>query len=567
MKHYYLIALFLCWIPVVFAQNSEQPVMIWVAFTDKNHNTYQINQPQDFLSERALLRRSRQNIRIDSLDLPVSYHYIEQINLHTQAVFFYSSRWLNGALLKITDLKDITTLQSFAFIKSLEELKPGAALERNYGLSGTQAEEKDPEKNLSASSFIFDHEDYAISLQANYGESSKQLNMLNATALHQQGFWGAGQLIAVLDAGFRNVDSLAAFAHLWNDNRILAYRDFVLPGNDIFRTHHHGTLVLSVMAAWISGSYTGSAPLASYLLLRTEDAASEFRIEEYNWLRAAEFADSAGANIINSSLGYTVFDNPRQNYTYSQLDGKTTIVAQAANIAASRGMLVVNSAGNYGSQNWRYLGSPADAPGVLAVGAVDVQGKIAPFSSLGPTADGRTKPDVMAMGSGVSAINPWNEITRVNGTSFSAPLISGLAACLWQKSPDFSTSQIKRAIRESGHRFFNADSLYGYGIADFQKAAGLLENHFVHPQFSRIYPNPFNEHSKLSVYSREDSLLSLEVFNISGQRVLLRENILLHKGYNTLMPFDQLVDIRQGVYLIRIHMNGQSELLRTVKAW
>ncbi len=353
---------------------------------------------------------------------------------------------------------------------------------------------------------------------------------------------------------------------LWEQDKILGYRDFVDPDGDIFNSHPHGTYVLSVMGGYLPGRYSGAALGASFWLLRTEDASSEFRIEEYNWLAGAEFADSVGADIINSSLGYTRFDNPAQNYEYSDLDGQTTIVARAANKAFSRGILVVNSAGNYGAQSWRYIGSPADAHGSLAVGGTNNEGQRVNFSSAGPSADGRVKPDIMAQAQGVAVLNLMGTTGNANGTSFSAPLIAGIAACLWQKFPEATNEQIRNAIVRSADRYMMPDSLYGYGIPDFGKAIVILGGQY-HDDWpvAVVLNNPLLPDSGIRFFAESNETVSIDLINSSGQKMWTLNNIEVFSGYNEVRPFSNIEILASGIYIVRINFKNRTELIKAIK--
>jgi hypothetical protein len=300
--------------------------------------------------------------------------------------------------------------------------------------------------------------------------------MLNGIALHDLGYDGMGMTIAVLDAGFTNTNTIPAFSYLWNNNRILGYKDFVSPqAPNLFSSHTHGTSVLSTMGAYLPGDMVGTAPQASYWLLRSEDGATEYLVEELNWVSAAEFADSVGADIINSSLGYTTFDNPAQDHTYQDMNGNTTPVTIGADKAVSKGMIVVNSAGNSGGSSWQYIGAPADGDSVFSIGAVNSIGAYVSFSSTGPTSDGRTKPDVVAQGSGTTIINAGTgNVSTGSGTSFSSPVTAGMVSCLWQAHPNRRNTEILEAIRQSGSLAGNPDQQLGWGIPNYLTAHNLL---------------------------------------------------------------------------------------------
>ncbi len=550
----------------VFATESS---MVWVKFADKENSHYSLSRPYEFLSERAIERRLRQDIPLDFNDLPVSPLYLETLSSDTSLVVYYASRWLNGALLKIRYAEAIDLLGNYEFITEWEVVKPS-----NSVPEGKKLEEENGTQILHSNFFdpalFYDETSYSLMHSNNnypeYGDAKNQVMLVNGQELHMRGYRGNGKVIAVLDSGYQSVDTLEGFNFIWNQGNILGYRDFVAPGEDIFNSHPHGTYVLSVMGGYLPGRFSGASLGASFWLLRTEDASTEFRIEEYNWLAGAEFADSVGADIINSSLGYTRFDDPSQNYEYSDLNGQSTIVARAANKAFNRGILVVNSAGNYGGQAWRYIGSPADALGALAVGGTNNTGQRVNFSSVGPSADGRVKPEVMAQAQGVAILNLAGATSNANGTSFSAPLVAGMAACLWQKFPNASNGQIKDAIIRSADRYMNPDSLYGFGIPDFGKAIEILGGQYEDAlPVAMILNNPLVPGSAVKFFAERNETISIDLINSSGQRMWTLNNIEVFNGYNEVSPFGDIDLLASGIYIVRINFKNRSELIKAIK--
>lgn len=548
---------------------GNEPVMVWVEFTDKQYSPYSLARPHEFLSIRAIERRQKQNIPFDHFDLPVSPLYVEILAADTSITVFYTSRWLNGALLKINSKNYLENLNEVDFILSWQDVKPRLPVpEKNlkFDSSGIQQQQ-------SFMSFLDEAIDkFPFSISHNYsgypeyGSSENQISIVNGQALHWLGYWGEGKVIAVFDSGFRAVDTLEAFSYLWNNGKILGFKDFVEPGSNIFNTHTHGTYVLSVMGGYLPGNLSGSALGASYWLLRTEDVSSEFRIEEYNWLAGAEYADSVGADIINSSLGYTRFDNPIQDYFYDDLDGQTTIVAKAANKAFNKGLLVVNSAGNYGSQSWMYVGSPADAHGSLAIGGTNSEGFRVAFSSSGPAADGRIKPDVMAQAQGVAVANMMGSVGQANGTSFSSPLIAGMAACLWQKYPAAGNNEIRNAIIRSADRYLLPDTLYGYGIPDFAKAIDILDGKYEGTRMAYLISNPLIPDSAVRFYAEEnEEFISIDLINSNGQKIWTITDLNVFYGVNEVRPFANINTLTSGIYIIRINFKNRSENIKAIK--
>lgn len=534
----------------IFSVQAAPPLYYWVGFSDKAGSPYALARPHEFLSARAMERRIHQGIPLNEADLPVNPAYVDSLAMDTAVSVYYTSRWLNGALVRAPEEHSVMRIRGLPFVGEVLEVKPdvGAGPAKSpfsEKLGGIQG----------AGQFS----------GLSYGESRQQIEQLNGQYLHAAGYLGEGMHIAVLDAGFLNVDQLWVFERMRAEGRLLGVRDFVDPAGDPFRGHPHGMSVLSVMGADNPGQLMGTAPGASYWLLRTEDAASEYRIEEYNWLAAAEFADSAGVDIINSSLGYTRFDDPRQDYTYEALDGQTTVVSRAANMAFERGMLVVSSAGNYGAQDWRYVGAPADARGALAVGAVNSGGLLTNWSSVGPTPDGRIKPEVVAMGQRVAAVNPFNGTALVNGTSFSSPLVAGMAACLWQKFPSLDAAGIRMVITRSASQFGSPDNFMGNGIPDFKKASGILESLFGQ-QTAMISPNPLQIHSSIDFFSDTSDRVDVQLINMKGEMVYEVSGMMVVEGYNGLRAFSGISHLPAGVYLVRLYSGQVNKVLKAVIA-
>ena len=299
-----------------------------------------------------------------------------------------------------------------------------------------------------------------------YGYAEKQIRMLNGIKLHETGFQGEGMRVAVIDAGFMNADRISAFDSL----RLLGTHNIVFPGKSVFVGDDHGTKVLSCLAADIPGVMVGTAPKASYLLLKSEDSDSEYPIEEDYWTAAVEYADSAGVDVISSSLGYFSFDADELSYDQSALDGKTAMISRAASLAADRGILVFCSAGNEGNGDWEKITFPSDAAGIFTVGAIDEDKKKSSFSSVGFTADSRVKPDAVALGTGSCVIGPNGNIRYANGTSFATPILAGMGICLWQSLPWLNNREVISLMNRSSNRYKHPNKEFGYGIPDFYKA-------------------------------------------------------------------------------------------------
>jgi subtilisin family serine protease len=341
------------------------------------------------------------------------------------------------------------------------------------------------------------------------------------------GYTGEGLAIAVLDGGFRGVDTGVGFQSFWDKEQILATFNFADNVEDVFLSSLHGTYVLSIMGADMPGKYIGASPEASFYLLRTEVVDSERVAEEDFWLAAAEFADFVGADIINSSLGYTTYDVESENHTYADMDGNTTVVTRAADMAASKGILVCNSAGNSGNDSWRYIGAPADGDSVFTIGAVDSERIPADFSSEGPTADGRVKPNISVMGDYSSVLHPDGVVYVGSGTSFSSPLAAGAAACLWQAFPEKTNWEIMEALQKSASRANNPDYKVGYGIPNMVVAYHLLKgtdfDELTEGMLS-VFPNPVRDASTLVLSSTIGNGMVYRVTDMSGR--IVEESVL-----------------------------------------
>ena len=512
--------------PVTTAQNLAK---YRIEFADKNRNPYSIEKPEDFLSQRAIQRRIKQNIAISESDLPVSPYYTDSLKSLGLRII-NKSKWFNSVLIETKDTILLDTICKIAFIDSVTLVKPSV--------------QKKSLRNKFTSEFCVD-----IAKQTT---QNNQLTMLNGHILHEYGFRGEGKQIAVIDAGFIDADILPAFDSLWTNNQILGQRDFVDGDNWVLDAHSHGMTILSILGGNVPNELTGSAPGADYWLLRAEDTGSEYRIEEENWISAAEFADSAGVDIINTSLGYSTFDDTLQNYTYKEMDGKTTRISKGAVMAASKGILVVVSAGNEGNKLWKYITSPADADNILAVGAVDTSGMLASFSSVGPSYDGRIKPDIAAQGVGTVA-QGLGGLIGCNGTSCSAPVISGLAACLWQANDQLSNIDIIEMIKQSSSQYQNPDTLIGYGLPNFANALSQIGADLPYStiRIKGIYPNPFLDKISLLLIQIAPEDIFIELYDIQGKMIKQQRYVNLPGGEFEL-TIDNLGDLSQGIYIIKV---------------
>lgn len=459
-----------------FAQTKYKYLVL---LKDKDGSPYSVNSPLVYLSQKAIDRRFKQGITVKTTDFPPNPEYISSIQ-QTGATVIYKSRWMNAILVEATETQKNTIL-ALPSVKGIEFNRP-LKQARQQSVKDKFATEKIE--------------------SLNYGDATAQIQLLGADIMHNQGFHGEGMLVALLDDGFLNVNTSACLQHLVQQNKIVKVYDFVDNDNTVYSQGGHGTAVLSTMAGYIENQMISPAFGASVALFRTEDIFSETPLEEANWLFAAEMADSLGADIISSSLGYSTFDNSVDNYTPAMMDGKTALSTRAADLATERGIVVVVSAGNSGNDpSWQIITAPADADSVLAIGAVTRTGNYASFSSRGNSADGRIKPDVVAVGSNTALCNTSGFPSTSNGTSFSAPLVAGLVAGFWQANPHLTAQEVTRCIRKSGHQFSSPTIQLGYGYANFSRANTVVQNEF---SVSAIEPNAELVSFKISPSNKAD---------------------------------------------------------------
>lgn len=479
----------------------------WVFFTNKPNASYFLANPLEMLSQRALDRRSAQNIPLDNLDVPVHQPYINQVVGNNGITVLAKSKWLNAIHVRGTQA-NIEALDTISFVAQVYF----ANTSLNSLSSGKFQQVQAEVKNL----------DTQVTFQ--YGNSANQVNIMNGHLLHQNNYTGTGKIIAVLDNGFVGVNTTIPFQRLFTNNLILGGYNFVSQNDQIYTGGSHGTMVLSTMGGYVENELIGSAPDSKYYLFVTESTTYENPLEESLWVEAAEMADSLGVDIINTSLGYSIFDNPAYNYSYAAMNGTTTFIARGAAIAFSRGMICVTSAGNSGNNSWQYITTPADAINTLTVGAVNASGVYASFSSIGPSADNRIKPDVVAQGVGTTVATASGSIGVANGTSFSSPITAGLVACLWQSLPNLTNAEILQLVKQSASIYAMPTAQLGYGIPNFHNAflAGqLLSNPvFVTAAFS-VYPNPFED--QLTIELESHSIGQLKMYTTTGQLILQKE--------------------------------------------
>ncbi len=502
-----------------------------VFFSDKANSEYSVDQPEQYLSPRAINRRIKYQIPVTVQDLPVNEEYIIGIKNLGIDVFF-NSRWFNATLVEM-DASLIELVEAQPYVRKIEYVAPGTRLLKERLNQNTPFIKKSAEKSDITNAF--------------------QNNMIGVDLMHQEGFTGKNILIGIFDAGFTGVNQSVYFQHLFDKNKIVGVRDFIRNSANVYQYDDHGTGVLSTISGFDESIYEGIAYDANVILCVTEDVPTEYLIEEYNWLFAAEFADSSGVDIINTSLGYNTFDNPVMNYTYDNLDGNTSIITQATDIAAAKGILCVVSVGNEGNNSWKKLVAPADADSVLAVGAVNADLQYINFSSTGPSADNRIKPEVAALGQGTKIVQYDGEISTGNGTSFASPLVAGLAAGLWEAYPELSNMELIDLIKRGSSQYSQPDTLLGYGIPDYRKIQSVITaiDDDLLPQEFKIYPNPVDNH-KLFVEFAGVSINTSIVINISdvnGKNVFLLRTQKFDNQNN--LELD-LQGLNKGIYILNL---------------
>lgn len=526
---------------IIGSFNMQSQTKYWIKLKNKTGTPYSVSTPSAFVTPKAIARRAAHSVPFDQTDLPVTPSYVSQIAAVPNVTVLFASKWLNAVAVSISNTTAISAINSFSFVQNTSPTnKLKVIIERveetpNY----TSAERGN---NNAAANY--------------YGGAYWQAKQLNVDCMHGYGYRGQGMTIAVLDAGFNNANVTAAFDSLRARGGILGTRDFVTGGTSVYEDDTHGAMVLSCMAALVPNVMVGTAPRANYWLLRTEDAATESPSEEYNWVRGAEFADSVGADILTTSLGYTTFDKTVYDHTYSGLDGRTYPMSIAANMAARKGMFVLNSAGNEGGSAWNYIGVPADADSICTVGAIDSLSIVTGFSSKGPTSDGRIKPDLVARGGNSFLAYTSGGYGPGNGTSFSCPILAGAVACFWQRFSTFNNIKVLDTLRKTASNKLTPNNSKGWGVPDIcALPVGLKE---VSKQISlfEVYPNPFN--SKFTIELSTSELVSIEIYNVVGD-VVKKQTISENKSVIDLSAYSA------GVYFVKVSTKSGSDIKRIVK--
>lgn len=499
-----------------------------VFFANKIGTPYSVASPEEFLSARSIERRINQGITIVEQDIPVVESYVTDVrNASTTIKVLYRSKWMNGILVECL-ASDVSIISALPFVNAVEYVAPGV---------------RPGARTRSSSGKFAEAAGLALPTDA-------QISMIGLNDMHAEGYHGEGILIAIMDAGFPGADTISYFEHIFDENRFDAETsyDFVSGSSNVFKKNNHGTHVWSIMAGYKPGAFVGGAYKANYMLFITEYAPTEYRVEEYNWLFAVERADSAGVDVVNTSLGYSTFDASSMNYSKSQMDGNTAVITRAANMAASKGIAVVVSAGNEGSNSWGIITAPADNEHVFTVGSVGVNGIKASTSSVGPTSDNRIKPDVVALGNPTSYVGQNGAIGSGTGTSYSSPLVASLVAGVWQKFPEFTVEQLFDRIRNHASQSGNPDNELGYGIPNFiDVVLGTEADAFT--KKLHVFPNPLGKENQLRVTIGDSSSphpVIINLYDNAGRR--------LNVNMSQVAPGEFILDtsiLNAGLYLMR----------------
>lgn len=544
MKNYLLV---FCVLMLGLYSNAQSQRMYKyvVFFTDKDTVTHHPSKPETFLSAKAIERKKEQRIIIDYADLPVNRAYLDEIARDTNLMVRNSSRWFNCAVLFTTKKDAVAALSGMKGIKAIIDVgystvrknKP-SAVDLDAMIAGLEQKfvrrsRKDTTGNI-------------------YGAGLSQAEMLNVPWLHQNGLDASNTTIAVIDAGFSKANTHKVFANTLRN--VIATYDFVDMEQDVFNDDDHGTAVWSCIGANDSFSFVGTAPSAKYVLLRSEDAPTEFPVEEFYWAIAAEFADSLGVDIISSSLGYNEFGDAKYNYSHKNLDGKTAWISQAATMASRKGMLVLVSGGNEGDNMWKQITFPADADAVITIGAVDKNKHLAEFSSLGPTADKRIKPNLVAMGEAVTIASELGNIYTGNGTSYSCPILAGGVACLWPELKKINQAEIKEMLQLSGSHYYNPDKYFGYGIPDLRLVYELARFHNSDTLIDARMLADKNLHATLFITKKQKVKFTL--INEQGAAVLTQTEQMRTPG-NVRIKISGIKKIPSGLYTLAVETGGQ----------
>ena len=521
-----------------FAQSQDA----WVFFADKENVAESLANPILIMTQEAIDRKTLQGTTIDERDVPVNEDYVSQIKNASGITVKSKSKWFNcvhvfGSQSNIEALLDLSFVTNVEYADKDLNLFPGAPIENKFAI-----------------------EEASQRINYNYGDAANQIEMLSGDYLHELDYTGEGMIVAVLDAGFPTINTNPGFQKMRDEDRILGTYDFEARTENVDGTSSHGFNTSSDIGGFLQDEFVGTAPQASFYFFVTEYGPTETPAEESWWVEALERSDSLGVDVVNTSLGYQDFDNPNYDHSYEDLDGQTTFSARGANIAFEKGMVLVTSAGNDGG-GFTYVGTPGDSPGMLTIGAVNSSGNYASFSSIGPTVDGRIKPDVMAQGSSSAIISTSGNVDFSSGTSFSSPIMAGVVTCLWQSRPEVPNGHLMQVIRESAHLYNNPTDEMGYGIPNFEDAYIALqelgvEDEFLMSNFA-LYPNPVS--SKVNISFPEGvSNATITIYSILGNEVLTSE---ISRNSNSV----NMEALNAGMYIASISSNNKQISFKLIK--
>jgi hypothetical protein len=543
-----------------------QQLTYTVKFKYKKSN-YSLSQPSAFLTPRAIARRNKQHIGVDSTDLPINKSYLDSISSVQGVTVKSRSRWLNQVVIDVTDPYAIDTISSFSFVQHADVVGTAFAPQSRIKLDKIEQETN----IVSGSSSVLDNQG-TLADTFSYGNNYQQVHIHEGEYLHNGGYMGQGMTIAVIDAGFLNYRNSIAFDSVVMNGQIKEVFDFVAKVSSVDEDNAHGAYCFSILAANRPGVMIGTAPKANYLLFRTEDVTSEKPIEEQNWIEALERADSLGADLVSSSLGYYNFEDPQYDHPWSQRDGNSTQITRAADMAAKKGMIIMNAAGNTGNatDESKYILVPADGDSVVAVGAVNTSGVIGGFSSWGPNGAGKRKPNIVSVGWGATYANHLGVPLTGNGTSYANPNIAGLIACLWQSFPEFSNMDIIDAVQRSADKFNNPDDRYGYGIPNFRIASGILEtkrqeitNNILRGKWLTAFPVPFRQVFTVFVKAPSTGRANIRVLDLSG-RVLIDKSLDVTQGSHYRIQMNPAGTRRFGLYFVQYNDGKNNSTIKII---
>ena len=540
---------------LIFQLSAQETTTCYrIQLKDKNRSPYSVTRPEEFLSSRAISNKNRYNIAITEEDLPVNPQYKQQICAVDNSIqILAESKWQNTVVIYCPDSTVLETIKSLPFTDTT--VTPVASYRLGNVDNRCETVPANAE-NMLQNDLLFD------SLY-DYGSAWAQIAFHNGHKLHELGFYGDGMLIVVLDGGWRGFNTVSFFQSLYENGQLLGTRDLIPEHNNVYEDGTHGTAVTSTMAMAANGQMIGTAPHASYYFILSENPFSEQLIEEDFWAQGVEIADSLGADVVNSSLGYSTFDAFHQgDFTYASCDGVTSIASRNASLACHKGIAVCVSAGNEGNKPWHYISHPADAFDIISVGAARaVDSSMASFSSYGPSYDGRVKPDVVSVGWDTYVVNAAGEINAGNGTSFASPVMAGLVACLRQALPHKNSMEILDIIRQHGHQYNAPDSIMGYGIPDMYQA--YLDNavaikEAIRPDPSIIlYPNPCEK--ELVIPNPDGSIRQIELYDVSGK--------LIRRVKNCWYDLNKIsvADLSSGFYIVRVKTDTSIKTAKIIK--